>query len=38
MADILLEYLRGKGTTNECDPLFKDYKACLTVSMPMISA
>jgi hypothetical protein len=30
-ADVPPEYLRGKGTANECDPLFKDYKACLTV-------
>lgn len=28
------EYLRGKGTTDECAELFKDYKKCLTVGFP----
>lgn len=28
-----VEYLRGKGTTDECAPLFKEYKQCLTVSV-----
>ncbi|PQE14408.1 Mitochondrial distribution and morphology 35 protein [Rutstroemia sp. NJR-2017a BBW] len=24
------KYLRGKGTTDECEALFKDYRKCLT--------
>ncbi|KAF7929856.1 uncharacterized protein EAE97_009453 [Botrytis byssoidea] len=24
------KYLRGKGTTDECESLFKDYRKCLT--------
>jgi len=31
-AHILLEYLRGNATTDECESLFKEYKQCLTVS------
>lgn len=26
------EYLRGTATTDECEPLFKQYKSCLGVS------
>ncbi|PBP19709.1 putative TP53-regulated inhibitor of apoptosis 1, partial [Diplocarpon rosae] len=29
----VLEYLRGQGTTDECAPLFKDYKKCLTAAL-----
>lgn len=29
------EYLRGQATTDECEPLFKDYKKCLTVCKPV---
>ena len=25
------EFLRGDSTTDECEPLFKQYKTCLTV-------
>ncbi len=32
------EFLRGESTTDECDPLFKNYKTCLTVGvLEMIS-
>ncbi|KUJ10678.1 uncharacterized protein LY89DRAFT_626182 [Mollisia scopiformis] len=27
------KYLRGKGTTDECAALFKDYKRCLTSAL-----
>ncbi|KAK2628930.1 hypothetical protein QTJ16_002033 [Diplocarpon rosae] len=27
------KYLRGQGTTDECAPLFKDYKKCLTAAL-----
>ncbi|KAJ5046468.1 uncharacterized protein L3040_003711 [Drepanopeziza brunnea f. sp. 'multigermtubi'] len=27
------KYLRGQATTDECEPLFKDYKKCLTVAL-----
>jgi len=28
------EFLRGNSTTDECEGLFKQYKDCLTVSIP----
>ncbi len=37
LTDLLGEYLRGKGTTDECAPLFKDYKACLAVEIIPLS-
>ena len=27
-----LEFLRGNAKTDECEPIFKQYKACLSVS------
>ena len=27
-----VEFLRGNPSTDECEPLFKEYKTCLTVS------
>ncbi|TVY15083.1 Mitochondrial distribution and morphology protein 35 [Lachnellula arida] len=31
--DLPAEYLRGKGKTDECSALFKDYKHCLTSAL-----
>ena len=33
---IRVEFLRGDSTTDECEPLFKQYKACLTVKRTSI--
>lgn len=27
----MAEYIRGNSKTDECEPLFKQYKACLSV-------
>ncbi|KAL2356071.1 mitochondrial distribution/morphology family 35/apoptosis [Cryomyces antarcticus] len=27
------KFLRGNATTDECEPLFKQYKACLSVAL-----
>ena len=32
LSDLLSEYLRGTAKGDECEPLFKEYKACLSVS------
>ena len=29
----IAEYIRGNSSTDECEPLFKQYKSCLTVRM-----
>lgn len=32
-ADNEIEYLRGTAKSDECEPLFREYKACLSVSL-----
>ena len=31
---MIIEFLRGAATTDECDPLFKQYEKCLSVGGP----